>query len=136
MVEDKKIIDKLCIDKVTKTSTKSNGSGFSSNCDNACKVQHLITENSRKHRPFQFGVRDGEKKLQEVTVIATDHNSLNANSTIDSRACYKPEKKVIKKNTHTHRCITKIYYEKSATTIIIIATKITHKIFINILCET
>ncbi|XP_055322253.1 coronin-2B-like isoform X1 [Sitodiplosis mosellana] len=99
MVEDKNIIDKLCIDKVTKESTKSN----KSNCDNARSVQPLIAvENSKEqqqhqhqHRPFQFGVRDGEKKIQEVTVIAADHNSLNANSTIDSRACYKPEKKQI-----------------------------------------
>lgn len=104
MVEDKNIIDKLCIDKVTKESTKSNS--ILSNCDNARKVQHLIdvgnsnNNNIKEHRPFHFGVRDGEKKTQEVTVIGADHNSLNANSTIDSRACYKPEKKVIKKQTH------------------------------------
>lgn len=101
MVEDKNIIDKLCIDKqVTKESIKSHS--FVSNCDNARKVQHLITvENNsieqQHHRPNQFGVRDGEKKIQEVTVICADPSSLNANSTIDSRACYKPEKKVIKK---------------------------------------
>ncbi|XP_031631140.1 coronin-2B-like isoform X2 [Contarinia nasturtii] len=105
MVEDKNIIDKLCIDKVTKEPTKSNSSGIVSNCDNVRKLQHLIvvgnsnSNNSnsnsiKEHRPFQFGVRDGEKKTQEVTVIGADHNSLNANSTIDSRACYKPEKKL------------------------------------------
>lgn len=104
MVEDKNIIDKLCIDKkVTKASTKSNSSGFVAKSDNARKVQHLIgienikeQQQQQQHRPFQFGVRDGEKKIQEVTVIGADHNSLNANSTIDSRACSKPEKKVIK----------------------------------------
>lgn len=94
MVEDKNIIDKLCID-IVKEST--NSFGFASNCDNAHIIQHLKIENCKEHRPFQFGVRDGEKKLQEVTVIGADHNSLNANSTIDSRACYKPKKKVIKK---------------------------------------
>lgn len=106
MVEDKKFTDKLCIEKVTNESTKSNSSGIRSNCDNARKVQHLITiENRKEYRPFQFGVRDGKKKLQEVTVIGADQtnnqNSLNANSTIDSRACFKPEKKVIKNNSST-----------------------------------
>lgn len=103
MVEDKNLTDKLCIEKVSKKSSssksKSNSSGIRTNCgDNARKVQHLITiENRTEFRPFQFGV--GEKKLQEITVIGTDQtnnqNSLNVNSTIDSRACYKPEKKVI-----------------------------------------
>lgn len=101
MVEDKNINDKLCIDKVvTNETTKSTSCGFVKHCDNAKSVQQLIAAESNgkeQHRPFQFGgVRDGEKKTQEVTVIGADHNSLNANSTIDSRACYKPEKKVIK----------------------------------------
>lgn len=108
MVEDKNFTDKLCIEKVSKKSSssksKSNSSGIRTNCgDNARKVQHLITiENRTEFRPFQFGERHdvGEKKLLDFTVIGTDQtnnqNSLNANSTIDSRACYKPEKKVIK----------------------------------------
>lgn len=82
-------------------STTFNSSGFLSNCDNVHKIQQLIAAgNSKEHRPFQFGIRDGEKKTQEITVIGADqtnnHNSLSVNSTIDSRACSRPEKKVIK----------------------------------------
>lgn len=122
MVEDKNLTEKVCIEKVSKVSSHSN-SGFLSNCDNARKVQHLIAtaaaaaaDNGKERRPFQFGIqRDDDddggdnnndsaataaQKSQAVTVIGADqtnnHNSLNANSTtIDSRACYKPEKKVI-----------------------------------------
>lgn len=103
MVEDKNIVDKRCVKKqVTKKSKKINSSGFISNCDNVHKIQQLIVAgNSTEHRPFQFGLRDGEKKTQEITVIGADqtnnHNCLSVNSTaIDSRGCFKPEKKVIK----------------------------------------
>lgn len=116
MVEDKNLTEKVRIEKVSKVSSHRS-SGFLSNCDNARKVQHLIATaaaavvNSKERRPFQFHDNDdGDnnndsaataalQKSQAVTVIGADqtnnHNSLNANSTIDSRACYKPEKKVI-----------------------------------------
>lgn len=116
MVEDKNLTEKVCIGKVSKVSSHRT-SGFLSNCDNARKVQHLIATaaaavvQSKERRPFQFGIqRDDDndndnaataalQESQAVTVIGADqtnnHNSLNANSTIDSRACYKPEKKVI-----------------------------------------
>lgn len=111
MVEDKNLTE-----KVSKVSSSHYSSGFLSNCDNARKVQHLIkaAENSKERRPFQFGIHreDGDnsnkddndivatQKSQAITVIGADqtnnhNNSFNANSTIDSRACYKPEKKVI-----------------------------------------
>lgn len=112
MVEDKNLTEKVSkLSSTTKLSQHS--SGFLSNCDNARNVQHLIAaEHSKERRPFQFdNQRDGDnnncndnnsaaQKTQAVTVIGADqtnnHNSLNANSAIDSRACYKPEKKVIK----------------------------------------
>lgn len=115
MVEDKNLTEKVCIGKVSNVSSHCN-SDFLSNCDNARKVQHLIATvaaaeiNSKERRPFQFGFQRDDnndadtattaaEKSQAVTVIGADqtnnHNTLNANSTIDSRACYKPEKKVI-----------------------------------------
>lgn len=92
MIEDINLIKKLCIDKVTKEVSKSFSSGYLSNCDNIRTVQYLIkAENKRE----PFGVRDGENNLVETTVIDADQTSQNSPSTIDSRCCHKPSKKVI-----------------------------------------
>lgn len=104
-------IGELGIDKARKNETNQSQSvnNFTLFGDNAisrktiASQQHLI----KKLQTNQYGVRDGETAAQnqnhpaqpqtkEATVIGVDHNSQSANSTIDSRACNKPEKKVNK----------------------------------------
>lgn len=104
-------IGELCIDKVKKNETNQSQSvnSFTLFGDNAtsrktiASQQHLI----KKLQTNQYGLRDGETaahnqhhqaqpQTKEATVIGVDHNSLNTTSTIDLRACNKPEKKVNK----------------------------------------
>lgn len=107
-------IGELCIDKVRKNETNQSQSVnnltlFGDNATSRKNIssQHHLIKN--KLQTNQYGLRDGETATQnlnqnhqaqpqtkEATVIGVDHNSLNANSTIDLRACNKPEKKVNK----------------------------------------
>lgn len=104
-------IGELCIDKERKNETNQSQSvnNFTLFGENAtsrkiiASQQHLI----KKLQTNQYGLCDGETAAQnqnhqaqprtkEATVIGVDHNCLNANSSIDLRACNKPEKKVNK----------------------------------------
>lgn len=56
-------------------------------------TQYQVHQQQQQNQHHQY-------QTQEVTVIGADltnnNDTFDANSTIDSRACYKPEKKVIR----------------------------------------
>lgn len=112
MVDNNKKFGEWCIDKVTKNETNQSHSVNKFNVfgDNVTlrKTSHLIDIEKNHNKKLKLNCFDGENYKttefnhqtqyqltdEEVTVNGANHNSPNANSAIDSRACYKPEKKV------------------------------------------